>query len=651
MIAHSGVASSETAIDERVSCEHAERCAGCPMLALPYADQLALKRQRVVDARIHYPALQLVETERLLPAHPRVGYRTRAKLVVGRGGTLGLFDKGGNHGVVDIPGCRVLAPALARVAAYLRARIAESERCGGPLAPFDPTGPGALRAVDLRETLGKDRAHVLVTLVVQGPRVTDPSALARVAHEMMQALPEVLGVGVNVHAGDSPQVLGPQTTVLAGVASAPDWIGASFQLATFGSFVQAHRGQAERVHRLLADAVASCRPVGRAPRVLDLYGGSGGIALALAAAGAHVRLIESFAPAAAQARRAALEQSLDVDALGSDVTAALRSSCELGERFDAAVVNPPRRGMSPRAREWLARLAPSLIAYVSCDPVTLARDLDHFSRLGYATTTLRPLDMIPLTDEVETVAALRPSAAPVARVVHQDDEVVIVDKGPHEPTVPQGEYASSLLARTRRLPGAHASAPVNRLDVGTSGLVAFARTAQHVAGWQRALGAPASRAIYVAAVRGVTPSKGTITRSAPGGPSKDVARTRYRRLAIASGHSILQVVPDGGQAQHIRRHLASIGHPIIGDARFGHGPTNRHFEEKHTLDRTFLHCARLEIAVPFASDSSRATSEGRGAIVARSPLPGDLRAALERIAKPSMIRLLEDGEALGPGPT
>ena len=70
-----------------------------------------------------------------------------------------------------------------------------------------------------------------------------------------------------------------------------------------------------------------------------------------------------------------LEQALDLDAQCSDVAAALRALCEHDERFDAAVVNPPRRGMSPRAREWLARLAPSLIGYVSCDPETLESNI------------------------------------------------------------------------------------------------------------------------------------------------------------------------------------------------------------------------------------------------------------------------------------
>ncbi|WP_219827710.1 hypothetical protein [Salmonella enterica] len=63
--------------------------------------------------------------------------------------------------------------------------------------------------------------------------------------------------------------------------------------------------------------------------------------------------------------------------------------------------------MSPLTRELLSRLDVPGMAYVSCDPDTLARDLDHLSRLGFTVATLRPVDMIPLTDEVETIAVLR----------------------------------------------------------------------------------------------------------------------------------------------------------------------------------------------------------------------------------------------------
>ncbi len=639
-------ASSDSAIrvakpyEERVICEHADRCAGCPIIGLPYPEQLALKRGRVVQSVSRYPALELVYTEPVAPAQPLAGYRTRAKLIAAPGGRIGLYAKGGGHQVVDIPRCRVLAPVLMRVASVLRARIAASEAQAGPLAPYDgAAGRGCLRAVDLREVRDGDVARALVTFVVQRETVHSLDGLRGAARQLMLAAPDVIGVAVNFHEGDGPQILGSETTLLAGVASAPDRLGVSLHLATFGSFVQAHRGQAGRVQSVLVEALglARARQPERKPRVLDLYGGSGAIALGLASAGASVRLIESFQPAVEQARAAAERLCADVEAQCADAATALRELAERKERFDAAVVNPPRRGTSPMTREWLARLEPSVIAYVSCDPETLARDLDHFTRLGYSATTLRPLDMIPLTDEVETVAFLRPSGVPLPPVVYDDGEVLIVDKGPHEPTTPQGEYATSLLARVRRIPGAERAVPVQRLDVGTSGLVTFARAPEYVAKWDHALGSPSTRKIYVAAVRGVIPGKGTITRELKEDGKPHAARTRYRRLAVAAGHSIVRVVPEQGRTHQIRRHLASIGYPVLGDGRYGHEPTNRYFEEKNALDRAFLHCVRLEFEPP----------EGGGRRCVEAPLPGDLRAVLERTSGPGTLRFLDHKNALG----
>ncbi|MFO0740811.1 MAG: pseudouridine synthase [Labilithrix sp.] len=321
----------------------------------------------------------------------------------------------------------------------------------------------------------------------------------------------------------------------------------------------------------------------------------------------------------------------------ADVSSALRRFAEQGDAFDGAVVNPPRRGTSSLARELLARLELPAIAYVSCDPDTLSRDLDHFTRLGYTVTSVRPLDMIPLTDEVETIAILRRTGLVAPKVLWEDDEVFVVEKGAHEPTTPQGEYVTSLVARAKKLPNAGDAVPINRIDVGTSGLVMFARNAADAPKWQAALQHEAARKIYLAGARGITPSKGAITRDLREDGKMYTARTRYRRLAVASGHSVLRVVPEQGRTHQIRRHLAAIGHPILGDDRYGHAPTNRFFEEKNVLDRTFLHCVRLELNHP-----------GNGhRLIIEAPLPGDLRAVLERTSGPGTLRFLDHKQALG----
>jgi 23S rRNA (uracil1939-C5)-methyltransferase len=410
--------------------------------------------------------------------------------------------------------------------------------------------------------------------------------------------------------------------------------------------VQAHREQAARVHQMLVREIGSLdlqgpdevAPPERA-RVLDLFGGSGAISLSLSRAGFQATMVESFVPATANARTAADAQGLRLDVRNGDVAEAVTAMVDAGETYDAVVMNPPRRGVSPAAREAVSLLGAPLLIYVSCDPDTLARDLDHFSRLGYNASEIAPFDMIPLTEEIETVCVLRRSPPAPPRVIYEDEDVIVVDKGPHEPIAQdEGEYGSSLLGRCARLPTAvdNKLEPIHRLDAGTSGLCMLARNERARAVWSNAL-ATSGRLIYLAAAKGVTPAKGAITRDLREGGRTFPARTRYRRLAIASGHSILRVIPDGGRTHQIRRHLAAIGHPVIGDERYGHLPTNRYFEEKHGLDRSFLHLVRIEIGHPRTG----------ARLLIESTLPGDLRSALERATGGSVLRFLEQKHALG----
>ena len=598
---------------------------------LTYDDQLVHKRARVREAMTRHPALATLVVHDVAPADPRSFYRTRAKVMVGPGGRVGLFATGADHEIVDTPGCIVLAPALAQVLEVLRAMVVRDElaRDGSPLAP--PTSPsaGGLVAIDLREVRPPPspetaRSRVLVTWVIRRSAASRLEKLRAAAVALCRSAPEVLGVAVNFHDGVAPQVLGKETMLLAGQSWGDDALGESVHRATFGSFVQAHRGQAARVHARIAATVFGDGETRRpeAPRVLDLYGGSGAIALGLASRGADVLLVESFEPAVQYARDSAHAAGLTLEALCDDVAHALGRLAGRSERFDAIVVNPPRRGLAPAVRARLAQISTGTVVYVSCQPETLARDLDHLARLGLRATELWPVDMIPLTEEVETVAVLSPGPPSLPAVLFEDADVIILDKPPHEPTTPQGEHRGSLLDRARQLPGSARAVPVHRLDVGTSGIVVFAKDPSRVAAWAQAIGAEDATKAYVAAVRGVPDERGAIDLPLVIDGKTKHARTSFERESVLDMHAILRVFPDEGRTHQIRRHLASIGHAVLGDDRYGHAPTNRFFLEKHGLDRTFLHAAKLELRHP----------RTRRRLVVEAPLPGDLASVVRSVA-------------------
>lgn len=616
---------------EHEVCVHYESCGACTGLTVPYDEQLRAKHERVQAVFALYPLLERLEVQSTRGAVPICGYRTRAKLVVAADGALGLFARGADHTVVDIPRCRLLTHAIAEAAdgvrRIYRAKIADLE-------------PGqVLVAVDLREVVDGDCARVLMTLILAADRVPDRDSLVDTAELILREIPVVCAVACSFRPAKGPRILGHEIVRLAGNPSARDRIGRVYHYATCGAFVQVHRQQARCLHEMLIDQIRVTVGSLDRCRVLELCGGSGAIGLELAHAGARVDMVESFAPAVEAALRAAQEQGLAERfcAAAGDAHEVGNPWIQQGRRYDVVVANPPRRGLSPVTREMIVRAGPRGIGIVSCDPHTLARDIDHLRRLGYAPQRIVPIDMIPLTEEVETLAWLSPAPTVPPPVLYSDDEVVAVDKAPYEPTTPQGEYLSSLLDRARLLGTRQPLVPVGRLDVGASGVCVLAYSAAVARRWAGALSSPAAHIIHVVACRGITAAKGTITRELREQGKLLFGRTRYRRLAVFAGHSVLRVVAEQAHPHQIRRHLALIGHPVLGDDRYGHGPTNRFFEQKHGLDRTFQHCVRVEISHPGTGNR----------LAIESTLPGDLRTVLHRSGGPSTLLFLAGKHALG----
>ena len=104
-------------------------------------------------------------------------------------------------------------------------------------------------------------------------------------------------------------------------------------------------------------------------------------------------------------RDTALAQNLRCEALAAEVGASLERFVRVRRRFDLVVLDPPRTG-AKEALAGIVALAPRAIAYVACDPVTLARDLRTLKASGFELRELVCFDMFPQTHHVETLAWL-----------------------------------------------------------------------------------------------------------------------------------------------------------------------------------------------------------------------------------------------------
>lgn len=220
--------------------------------------------------------------------------------------------------------------------------------------------------------------------------------------------------------------------VHAGPATVIRWLrGRRFELAA-GGFWQVHPAAADTLAAAVLDAVTPAP----GETVLDLYAGAGGFTAVLAeAVGRRGRVIgvEADARAVQDARRnlADLAQvevrQARIDAAWvAGLTGSLASGAasEQQTRPDVVVLDPPRAGAGVATMRALLDLHPRAVAYVSCDPATLARDVAEAVRLGWQLTRLRAFDAFPMTQHVECLAVLQPATVQPTMQAPEDERGV-----------------------------------------------------------------------------------------------------------------------------------------------------------------------------------------------------------------------------------
>ena len=231
-----------------------------------------------------------------------------------------------------------------------------------------------------------------------------------------------------------------------------------------------------------------------------------------------------------------------------------------------------------------------------------------------------------------------PQPVPGLRVVHDDADVVVVDKpvgvaahpspGWTGPTVVGGLAAAGYTIATSG--AAERQGVVQRLDVGTSGLMVLAKSEPAYAVLKQAFRERLVDKVYHAVVQGhPDPLNGTIDAPIGRHPTQDhrwgvvaggkPSVTHYRVLEAFRAASLLEVRLETGRTHQIRVHLSALRHPCVGDLTYGADPS---LAGRLGLTRQWLHAVRLGFEHP--ADGTRLELE--------SPYPDDLAEALRRLS-------------------
>lgn len=381
---------------ERITpdCPLFGRCGGCQFRHMTYAEELRAKGQRIADAleRVGHVKLDLPP---VLGAEDPLRYRNKVQFPVSqgkRGLSVGCY-RPRSHDVLDAPDCPLQPEAVTRLRGVFKGWM---EAYNIP-AYDEGTGRGLIRHLYVRTNR---RGESLVCVAANGDKLPHSEALAE---SLRRAEPGLAGLVLNVNTRDTNVILGDKYAVLWG----RDWLEEELCKLKFRlsvpSFFQINRAQTEALYGIALDFA---QLTGR-ETVLDLYCGIGTISLALAQRAGRVVGAEIVPRAVEDAKENALRNGItNADFFCGDAGAVAQKLGTEGVRPQVICVDPPRKGLAPQVPAILAGMGPERIVYVSCDPATLARDVDRFAQLGYRAVRARGVDLFPRTAHVETACLL-----------------------------------------------------------------------------------------------------------------------------------------------------------------------------------------------------------------------------------------------------
>lgn len=368
-------------------CSHQPTCPGCPRFG---SVEVAAKPFSILSnlagdtgAALEQPILG-----------PRVRFRSRARLAIrgrARNPKIGIFQEG-SHQIADIPHCPIQHTLINEIVADLKAAI----RSTG-LAPYaDNPHLGLLRYVQI--VVDRPTQKALVSLVTNS---ASPAPASPLFPELIaRSGTKLLGLWWNGNPDRGNAILGPHWEHISGATQTNEDIGGASVGFPPWAFGQSNLDLADQIVGLVHEELRDAKIVA------EFHAGVGAIGLGLLRRGVQLRANE-IADNALHAMRASAE-NMNVENRLHTIAGVAGDAKELLANADAAIVDPPRKGLDPGLIANLIKEPPSTLIYVACGTAALDRDLRQLVDSGvWSVTSLHPFDLFPHTEHLETVAILR----------------------------------------------------------------------------------------------------------------------------------------------------------------------------------------------------------------------------------------------------
>ena len=387
------VAKSPDRIQPR--CGVCTACGGCQFQQLSYPAQLKYKTNKVKDAFRRHLGEDLKVNDCLGMENP-YNYRNKIQVPIGRdphGHIVTGFYRSGTHKIVPIDECHIEDLRAGVILKEIKKLIKEFR-----YDSYDEdTRRGIFRHVLIRTSYHYD--EIMVTLVTNADEFKGKNNFVK---ELIKRCPNIKTIVQNINTRDTNVILGEKERVLYGTGTIKDSIlGVDFIISS-KSFFQVNPIQVETLY---SKAIEYAN-LSKDDNVFDAYCGIGTISLIASKKCKSVLGVEIVNDAIKDANKnAKINGITNAKFICGDAGETLEKLANEDTHFDCVFVDPPRKGLDEKFIKSLLRVSPKKIVYVSCDPETLARDINILKE-KYEIKVIQPVDMFPMTFHVETIVGL-----------------------------------------------------------------------------------------------------------------------------------------------------------------------------------------------------------------------------------------------------
>ncbi len=386
-------------------CEHFKYCGGCTIQQLDYKKQLYHKQIQVLEIMQKIGSIKNPKMNTIIPCDKIFHYRNKMEFTFSGNPwyiedetyddvIIGLhvpkrFDK-----ILNINQCHINDDVFNKIISICK-NISNKNK----LIPYDVVQhTGFLRYLVIR--LGAHTNEVMINFVTAG---SEPKIMQPFVDALLDKIPNITSI-VNTINNKKNNTATGNTELLYGKEFITEKIGEYIFKVSANSFFQTNSYQVEPLYNYIKK-IAKLK---KSDIVYDLYCGTGTIGIYLSKYVKKIYGIEIVEDAIEDAKYNADMNNVDnIEFYCGDLKDIFTDeSIEKLDKPDVVILDPPRPGLHPKTLKDLIEISPKKIIYVSCNPSTLARDVEILNTSNYSVKDIQPIDMFPHTPHIECIVSL-----------------------------------------------------------------------------------------------------------------------------------------------------------------------------------------------------------------------------------------------------